>query len=98
MELKQINELLKNVAYPKGDRNLTFIEKQYTHRGVSDSSYNDGVQGESDDYYEIYRINAELDLYIRFDYSTDSYGESPNLTAIQFVKPKEQKVTNFETI
>jgi len=74
--------------------NLTEInEKLYNINGLpihESDNYNDG-----EGYYEIKRLSDEL--YIKLDYYRDSYGYK-ELTGIQFVKPTEVKITNFESI
>lgn len=50
---------------------------------------------DSGSFYQVRKITDEL--YLRVEFYKDSYGGS-ELLGLQFVKPKEIKVTKFESI
>lgn len=45
---------------------------------------------------EVYPFNE--DIFIKFHVQMDSYGENEMITGIEFVKPKTQTVTNYESL
>lgn len=99
MDYKQINEILSNISNPNSNNSLIFVEKQNKHMGVSDNSYySDGVQGESDQYVKIFKLKSDNEIYVAFEYETDSYGDNERVTSIQFVKPANKTVINYEPI
>ena len=94
MELEKLNKILGKL---KNNPNLQFVARQNIHLGVSESSYQEGVQGEEDRYYEIYKI-LEEDLFVRIEFFTDSYGESPSITGINFVKKQTKTIETYEVL
>lgn len=100
MELKKINQLLSNIDYiDSRNEDLIFIERQDVHLGVTGNSYaSEGVRGEEDSYYKIFKINSEENLFLRIEYFTDSYGDNESIRGVSFVKPTESKITVYESI
>ena len=98
LELEKVNLILSDLKDGKKEY-LDFVEKQKGYMGVSGNSYSDdGVQGEYDQYFNIYKIKSETDLFLKVEYNTDSYGSNDSIVGVQFVKPKEVKVTDYESI
>lgn len=98
MELTNINKLLENLDNPSSEF-LTFVSKENGHQGVSDNSYKDsGVQGEYDEYSLIYKVIGFDELYLKITKQTDSYGANDFVSGVQFVMPKEVKITVFDNI
>lgn len=48
------------------------------------------------EWYEVYPFDGEI--FIKFHIQMDSYGENETIKGIEFVKAKQQVITNFETI
>lgn len=96
--LREINELLGNLRNLRHNPKLKFIEKVDVNTSISDDSYGDGRMGEEDTYYEIYEIVGENDLFLKVNWYTDSYGGNEAIEGIEFVKPKETRVTDYEKI
>lgn len=93
MDYKLLNKVLKNLQSPSKD--LEFITKQDIHIGIR--SDDDGVQGEENSYYNIYKLKGE-DLYISVEYYTDSYGNGDYIRGIQFVKETEKKIKSYNPL
>jgi hypothetical protein len=96
MELEKLNKVLANLQYP--DRSiLQFVERKDIHMGVSENSYgSEGVQGEEDSYYNIYKILSEDNLFLKIEIYTDSYGNGEAVRGAQIVKGVKKTVTIFE--
>lgn len=98
MELTNINKLLENLDSPSSEY-LTFVSKEKGHQGVSDNSYRqNGVEGEYDEYSLVYKVIGFEELYLKITKQTDSYGDNDSIVGIQFVMPKEVKITVFDNI
>lgn len=99
MELENVNKILEDLNHPSKEL-LEFVSKDRGHSGVSVNTYpgRDGVEGENDQYYMIYKVKSVDDLYLKIEFRTDSYGENDSIVGCQFVVPKEQKITVFESI
>lgn len=95
MELQLLNKILKNLQNPD-PKILTFIEKRVV-KDLSKMYDGEGHQGESSEYYKYYKANGEDNLFIEFEFGTDSYGDNEYVAGLQFVKPKAKIVTIFET-
>lgn len=97
MDLKKLNNILEDLEYLNEDE-LKFIRREDIHLGVSGNSYggSDGVQGEEDSWYMIYKIKSEPDLYLKIKYFSDSYGYGSFIRGIQFVSEITKKVKTFE--
>ncbi len=99
MELEKINSILSKLNTSNPD--LEYIKTEEIHMGVSGSSYGDsaeGVQGESDQTVDIYKIKSEEDLYLMVYKETDSYGDNPSLTSVQFAKVTKQNKTVYKPV
>ena len=48
-------------------------------------------------HYEICSTDKD-DIFVKIQISTDSYGGSESITGIEFVKPVEKRVYNYEPI
>ena len=89
MELKQINEILRDIESIRTKRNL--LENTTVNPNFS------STESGSDTKLETYKIdNSELIIQLRFE--TDSYGNNEFIAGIQFVKPIEKIITSFESI
>lgn len=101
MEYKKINELLKDLSNAENNPNLEFIKREDIHLGVSGDSYGndgEGVQGEEDNYFMIYKIKDEDNLYLKIEMFTDSYGYNEAPRGAIIVEGKDIKVTEFEKV
>lgn len=101
MEYKKINELLKNLSNAGNNPNLTFIKREDINLGVSGNSYGndgEGVQGEEDNYYLIYKINDEDNLFLKIEMFTDSYGHNDSPRGAEIVEGKDINTTVFEEV
>lgn len=99
MDYKLINKALDEIATTYGDKNLklsTFIEKINDYIGIREDD-GEGRSGEYNSYFKIYKING-LELYIRLEYRTDSYGSGANLHNINFVQQTVKQVAVYESI
>lgn len=103
--LEQINRILgalpssgEGLENAKNTKELTYVERTDGHMGVSDNSYNDGegVQGESNNYSLIYKVNFEENLFVKIDCTTDSYGYNDSIVSIQLVEGKEKTIIIYE--
>lgn len=92
MEIKQINEILKNVFNYPSSKGYTKVldEKPSTY-------HEEKYQGTEDTRIEIWDLHQD-NLLVKLDYTTDSYGDNERLTNIQFVKPITKSVTDYESI
>lgn len=102
MDLAKINALCKSLKEYnlKSNKDLQFIRREDGHLGVTGGSYysGEGVQGESDEYFDIYKIKSEKNLYIRVKTETDSYGDNEMPSGIEFVQATDKTVTEFKSI
>ena len=96
MELKQLNEILKNISSPN-PKLLKYVEKQDISTPIN-FKYGDGLQGESNTFCRVYKILSEVDLYLKVNYYTDSYGRGEYINGIEFVKVAQKQVTVYEPI
>ncbi len=99
MDYKTINKALNEISTTYGDKNLklsTFIEKINDHIGIREDD-DDGRSGEYNSYFKIYKING-LEVYIRLEYRTDSYGSGEHYYegSIKQVFPKQVTTTKYE--
>lgn len=100
MELSKINELLSDLENVQSSK-LKYVKREKGYQGVSGNSYGNsgaGVQGEYDEYSDIYKVVDEGDLYMKVTKKTDSYGSGDAVTSVQFVKEAKKEVTVFESI
>lgn len=97
MRLEKLNKLLENFNNIENNSLLKFISRENVHMGVSDSSYSDGVQGEEDNYYKIFKIDGESE-FLRVEYYTDSYGDNEAVRGVSFVSPVEKVINSFEPV
>lgn len=89
MELTKVNKLLINLNL-NTNKDLEFVERQELEKPEGQGSYGE--------YYLVYKIISEKDMYIKITYVTDSYGENDIVSSIQFVKPKKVTITEFQTL
>ena len=87
LEISQINGILSNLQYLKGNKNLEFIERVV----VSEIK---GYEGSIGEYYMIYQIK-NTELFLKANYTTDSYGETSSLDSIQICEKKEVSKFDF---
>ena len=88
MDLKKINELLSDLTNID-DRKLQFVER-------SKHAWNSTEEDEQ--FFKVFRIVEEENLYLKLHYYTDSYGGGRYLKGVEFVRPVEKKVISFEKI
>lgn len=92
MNYKKINEVLK-------DLNGWNLSKKYTKvsENVPEDFSQEKSQGDTSVKSIVYKLDFD-DLYLRVDIESDSYGEGETLTSVQFVKPVQKTITDFEAI
>lgn len=95
MELKKLNELLKNLEYPDAKK-LKYVQKDSIRTPISEMG--EGMQGDQNEWAVVYQVLGENDLYLKIYYYSDSYGGGEYISGVEFVKPTEKVVTVFETI
>lgn len=95
MELEKLNKILSNLQSPNS-KELEFVEKVLGHQGVSSNSYGEGVEGEEDVYYNIYKIKEEENLFLKVEFYTDSYGSNDAPRGVQFVRGVKKQITVYE--
>lgn len=93
MDYKKLNKILKNLQNPI--RDLEFIQTGEIRNGIPDGM--EGMQGEENSFYKIYRVKGE-DLIISVEYYTDSYGDGEYIRGIQFVKEAEKTVKAYNPL
>lgn len=93
MEIKKLNTILSNLHSPN-PKYLRFIQKEDTHLGVGDTP--DGVQGESNNYNQVYEILGEKELFLKIFFSTDSYGDNDFPTGCKIVKARKVEKLIYE--
>ena len=54
------------------------------------------MQGEYNEYHEIYSIKSLPGLFIKVTYNTDSYGDSERITGTKFVKKVKKEVNIYD--
>lgn len=99
MELEKINSILGKLNRSNPD--LEFIKTEEIHMGVSGNSYGDeggGVEGESDQTVDIFKIKSEEDLYLMVYKETDSYGDGSSITSVQFAEVTKQNKTVYKPV
>lgn len=94
MDYKKINSWLDDIS--KGNKKLKFIERKSGHVGILEDS--EGSQGEYNEYFDIYQVVEDPEVFIKASYMTDSYGEGNNLHSITFVKGVKKTIEVFEPI
>lgn len=94
LELSELNQILKNLQSP----NLEFVEKQDISTKIRDNSYNDGLMGEEDSWYKIYKLKSDPNTFLRVEYYSDSYGSGEFIRGAQFVQPANKTMVVYEPI
>lgn len=98
MELKKINEILKNISRIKGSKTcdvpdlgkLVRIKKETIHEMIDGEE-----QGGWNEYEEIFSIPGE-EIFLKLNIQTDSYGSNDHISKIQFVKESKKTVIVYE--
>lgn len=87
MDINQINEIFS-------DLNEFALENKFTKVATEEPKdfYSEGEYSTKTD---IYRLNIE-DWHLKVNTTRDSYGESPTITSIKFVKPVIRQIQDFE--
>jgi len=73
------------------------VSRTRTYNGLGDDSYGDGVQGEYDEFDEIYKSPID-GIFIKLRVQTDSYGNNENVVGIEFVQAKQKVVDTYENV
>ena len=97
MEVKSIEIDLLNKILGSPNRNnkeLVFVEKILEHQGIP-LGY-DGMQGEYNEYHEIYSIKYIPELFLKVTYVTDSYGDTSSISCIKFVRKVKKEVNTYD--
>ena len=89
MNLKDLNELLKDVRNVSVSKNLTEVKNDQP------SDYYVEVQGKQSQRTVTYKIKDEEDVMIQVIFEIDSYGEYEQLISIQFVKSENVVLNTF---
>lgn len=87
MTVEQINEILSNLDEYRLDRTYTKV--------ATDEPKDYYDEGENSTKTDIYKLNIE-DWHLKVSTTRDSYGESPTITSIKFVKPVIKQIQDFE--
>lgn len=92
--VEELNDMLSDMSNTShyGKEKSTFVERIEGDTPVSDSSY-DGLQGEYDQYFKIYKTPKE-NIFLRVEFHTDSYGDF--IYEIKFVKKVDKVVNSYE--
>lgn len=104
MDYKKLNSWLKDLEnLPSSE--LKYVETIQGHQGVSgyetsDSYYSsgEGVQGESDINFKVYKVLSEDNLFLKVETYTDSYGSGEYIRGVEFVEGTKKEVTSFEPV
>lgn len=90
LTLKELNKLFKSLSDLRVQKNLVQTSKKYDDFEES--------QGSSDTRYEVYKIPAFPDIFIRLTIETDSYGDNSYVGGFEFVKPTQKTIQTFEPL
>ena len=93
MDYKKLNEALTDLNEWALNKKFTLIAKT-----TSDNWGKELDQGEESQKSIVYDIGLGDSVYMKVVLSTDSYGHETGISSVQFVKPIEQVVTNFEAV
>ena len=94
LDVSRLNEILGDL---ESFRRLRKREKVNGDSIEVIKTIDDIHQGEYGQSFEIYFIK-DLDIWIRLEIRTDSYGECDYIHGISFVKPIEKIITRFEIL
>ncbi len=92
MNLKQINEILRNQAH------LTKVQGIiYKGEVATDDYYEEKGQGTTGSRCQLYAIDSEPTILIKVEWSSDSYGdEGAYPHRLQFVKEEDINITDYK--
>ena len=97
MEIKSIEiELLNKIlgSINRSNKELVFVEKILGYQGIPTNF--EGIQGEYNEYHEIYSIKSLPELFLKVTYNTDSYGDSTYISSTKFVKKVKKEVNIYD--
>lgn len=96
LTITEINSLLKNIAGIAYNKAFEKVASDSTNKF---QYADDGIQGEYDVITTVYR-HKDLDVYLKTEQRTDSYGRNENeqIYSIQIVKPVLTQVTQYQEI
>jgi len=89
MDYKTLNSVLKDL---RKLRRTTKLASDVV-RKIDEN----GEQGEEGLSYEIYPLPIN-GIFIKLTITTDSYGNDERVSGVEFVRPLQKTITNYETI
>lgn len=98
MELELLNKLLANITSPHSNKSLKCVTKENIHEGVPEGSWGGGNQGEYNERAEIYQSIEDPSVFLRFEFTSDSYGDNDFLSSLQFVEPEEITIKTYKKL
>lgn len=90
MTLTEVNEVLKNLSQWNLEKSYTKVATATNNEWNKEGS---GYEGTRETIYDL-----KNGIFLKIIETQDSYGNDEQITGIQFVKPKEVLVTQFEAI
>jgi hypothetical protein len=91
MDLKKINEALLDLSEWSLKRKYKQVQQN-----ESDNFSSEKDQGDTGERTSVYDMSDGL--FLKVVETSDSYGDTIGITSVQFVKPRTQQVTVYETV
>lgn len=98
LELKEVNELVKYFTDQSAYSLVQQENPKLKYKRVSNTLIEPHMEQEGHEGQNQIVFQIKDDLFVVITVSSDSYGGNMRISNIQFAKPVEKKVTNYESV